>query len=64
MGRAIRLLFPSPPFPHGAEDRLSDSTSEKGHGQLERRTLVSSGALSQQLDGPGVGQVMQRTCRG
>jgi len=61
--RAIRLLFQSPPFPRGEDDRLSYTTREKGHGRLERRTLVSTAALSQYLDWPGVGQVLQRTCR-
>jgi predicted transposase YbfD/YdcC len=60
---SIRLLFDDPPAPREEDDRLRYRYSEKGHGRLETRTLVSSAALSDYLDWPGVGQVMQRTYR-
>jgi len=55
------LLFQSPPL-HPA-DRPVYTYANKGHGRLERHTLVSSTALNQYLDWPGVQQVLQRTCR-
>jgi predicted transposase YbfD/YdcC len=58
---AIDRLFHASPFPRGEEDRLAYTTTSKGHGRLERRSLVSSAALRAYLDWPGVEQVMQRT---
>src|SRR5262245_41583632 len=36
--------------------------SEKGHGRLETPTLISGNAHSEDIDWPGVGQVMRREC--
>jgi len=35
----------------------------KGHGRLERRTLICSTLLNRFLDWPGIAQVMQRRCQ-
>lgn len=36
---------------------------DKGHGRLERRTLISTTALNQHLDWPGVQQVCRIVCQ-
>ena len=60
---AIHRLFtePPPPLPSDCAERVT--TTEKGHGRLETRTLERSAALNEQLDWPGVGQVLRRTYR-
>jgi predicted transposase YbfD/YdcC len=60
---AIDLLFQSPPLPQGEDDRLLYTSTNKGHGRIETRTLVSSTLLNQYLDWPGACQVLQRTCK-
>jgi len=60
---AIDVLFHAPPFPRGEEDRIAYTTTAKEPGRLEQRSLISSAALCTYLDWPGVGQVLQRTCR-
>jgi len=60
---AIDVLFQEPPLPPDEEDRLSYAYTNTGHGRIETRTLISSAALNDYLDWPGVAQVMQRTCR-
>lgn len=47
----------------GEDDRLVYTYTNKGHGCVETRTLVSSALLNQYLDWPGVCQVLQRTCQ-
>jgi predicted transposase YbfD/YdcC len=44
-------------------DRRAYTYAEKGHGRLERRTLVSSTELNQYVRWLGAQQVLQRTCR-
>lgn len=60
---ALELLFGTPPWPRGEEDRLSYSSTSKGHGRLEKRTVQSSTALGAYVDWPGLRQVLRRTCR-
>jgi predicted transposase YbfD/YdcC len=60
---AIEFLFSSPPIPASADEYLSYSYANPGHGRIERRTLESSTALNDYLDWPGVGQVLRRTRR-
>ena len=60
--KAIDLLFDEPPWlprEKEAECQVYSST-EKGHGRLEKRTLESSATLSDYVDWPSVGQVMLR----
>ncbi len=59
---AIALLFEQPPWLPREQAAVYQrhSTSEKGHGRLERRVLETSPALSGYLDWPDVGQVMRR----
>jgi hypothetical protein len=38
-------------------------TVDKGHGRLEIRSLKAYGQLGKRLSGPGVRQVLRRTCR-
>jgi predicted transposase YbfD/YdcC len=65
--QAIELGFAALP-PINAEEaafwRLqSYTTTDKGHGRLERRTLESTTALNDYLEWPGVAQVLRRTCQ-
>ena len=60
---AIELLFRIPPVPTQPGELLAAETCDKGHGRLERRSLICSTALTGYLDWPGVAQVMQRTCQ-
>jgi len=59
---AIALLFDQPPWvvSNKAAEYQSHTTTEKGHGRLERRTLEASSTLSEYVDWPGVGQVLRR----
>lgn len=59
---AIALLFDQPPWvvSNKAAEYQSHTTTEKGHGRLERRTLEASTTLSEYVDWPGVGQVLRR----
>jgi predicted transposase YbfD/YdcC len=59
--QAIDQLFRATPL--DPTDRQVYTYAEKGHGRLERRTLVSSTELNQYVRWPGVQQVLQRTCR-
>jgi len=59
----LDLLFslPAHPSDHEVWDRAGP-TSEKGHGRLETRTLISGNAHIEDIDWPGVAQVMRREC--
>ena len=56
----IAYLFSQRPAP--GEARWECTPSDKGHGRLEERHVVSSEALNGYLGWPQVGQVLQRTC--
>jgi predicted transposase YbfD/YdcC len=65
--QAIELAFAACP-PINQEERAfwrfqTHITTDKAHGRLERRTLVSTPALNDYLDWPGVAQVLRRTCQ-
>jgi len=65
--QAIELAFAALP-PINAEEaafwRLEgQTTTDKQHGRLERRTLQSTPALNDYLEWPGVAQVLRRTCQ-
>ena len=59
---AIDLLFaggcPALPTDHAARH----TTTERGHGRVETRTLERTAALNGYLDWPDLGQVLRRTC--
>lgn len=59
----LDLLFRLPAHPSEREvwDQVGP-TSEKGHGRLETRTLLSGNAHIEDIDWPGVGQVIRREC--
>jgi predicted transposase YbfD/YdcC len=59
----LDMLFslPAHPADHEVWDQI-EPTSEKGHGRLETRTLISGNAHIEDVDWPGVGQVMRREC--
>ena len=59
----LDMLFslPAHPADHEVWDQ-SGPTSEKGHGRLETRTLISGNAHIEDVDWPGVGQVIRREC--
>lgn len=64
---AIELAFAALP-PINAEEAAfwqfhSHITTDKAHGRLERRTLVSTPALNDYLEWPGLAQVLRRTCQ-
>jgi predicted transposase YbfD/YdcC len=59
----IALWFESPARLVGEAGWDEVTTVGKGHGRLERRTLVASTALNDYVTWPGVGQVLKRTCR-
>jgi len=62
---AIRTLFSTPPWlAHEREHEVwQTQTVGKDHGRLETRTLLASTTLNSYLRWPGIGQVLQRTCR-
>ena len=59
----LELLFnlPAHPCDHEVWDQVGP-TSEKGHGRLETRTLISGSAHIEDVDWPGVAQVIRREC--
>jgi len=59
----LDMLFslPAHPADHEVWDQVGP-TSEKGHGRLETRTLISGSAHIEDVDWPGVAQVMRREC--
>ena len=59
----LDMLFslPAHPADHEVWDQVGP-TSEKGHGRLETRTLISGNAHIEDVDWPGVGQVIRREC--
>ena len=59
----LEMLFslPAHPSDHEVWDQIGP-TSEKGHGRLETRTLISGSAHIEDVDWPGVRQVMRREC--
>jgi len=59
----LELLFTVPPHPSDQEvwDQVGPR-SEKGHGRLETRTLISGNAHIEDVDWPGVAQVIRREC--
>ena len=59
----IALWFETPVRLVGEDGWDEVTTVGKGHGRLERRTLVASTALNDYVNWPGVGQVLKRTCR-
>ena len=59
----LDLLFSLPSHP--ADREVWDQkgpVSEKGHGRLETRTLISGNAHIEDVDWPGVAQVIRREC--
>jgi predicted transposase YbfD/YdcC len=62
---AISTLFAVPPWlpAERTHEVWETQTMEKGHGRLETRTLLASTSLNAYVRWPGVGQVVQRTCR-
>ena len=65
MKEAIAYLFDNPPWTESerAVEYQRYSTTDKGHGRIERRTLEASTSLNNYLDWPGLQQVMKRTVR-
>jgi predicted transposase YbfD/YdcC len=59
----LDMLFslPAHPSDHEVWDQVGPS-SAKGHGRLETRTLLSGNAPSEDVDWPGLAQVMRREC--
>jgi hypothetical protein len=59
----LDLLFslPAHPCEHEIWDQAGP-TSEKGHGRLETRTLISGRAHIEDIDWPGLAQVTRREC--
>jgi predicted transposase YbfD/YdcC len=59
----LDMLFSLPPHPadHEVWDQAGPR-SEKGHGRLETRTLISGNAHIEDIDWPGVAQVIRREC--
>jgi predicted transposase YbfD/YdcC len=59
----LNMLFSLPPHPadHEEWDQIGPR-SEKGHGRLETRSLICGAAHSEDVDWPGVAQVMRREC--
>jgi len=65
MKEAIAYLFDNPPWTKSEKDVEYQcySTSDKGHGRIENRTLETSITLNEYLDWPGLQQVLKRTTR-
>ena len=59
----LDMLFslPAHPADHEVWDQIGP-TSEKGHGRLETRTLICGNAHIEDVDWPGVAQVLRREC--
>ncbi len=60
---AITACFANPPLPDPGDQTTIAVTCDKGHDRLDLRTLECSAALNAYLTGPGVGQVLCRTCQ-
>ncbi len=60
---ALELVFQCPPPARPAHHLDRVTTTSKGHGRLETRTLERTCALNDYVDWPGVGQVLKRTCQ-
>jgi predicted transposase YbfD/YdcC len=59
----LDMLFSLPAHPADQEVwNQVGPTSEKGHGRLETRTLISGSAHIEDVDWPGVAQVIRREC--
>ena len=58
---AVELLFESPPLPASAEEFLSYSYTDSGHGRIDTRTLESSTALNEYLDWHGTSSTSYST---
>jgi predicted transposase YbfD/YdcC len=59
----LDMLFSLPAHPADHEVWYQKGpTSEKGHGRLETRTLICGNAHIEDVDWPGVAQVMRREC--
>jgi len=65
MKEAIAYLFDNPPWTASekAVEYQRYTTTDKGHGRIERRILETSASLNDYLDWPGLQQVMKRTIR-
>lgn len=57
----ILFSLPAHPSDHEVWDQVGPS-SEKGHGRLETRTLISGNAHIEDVEWPGVAQVIRREC--
>ena len=57
----ILFSLPAHPSDHEVWDHVGPR-SEKGHGRLETRTLISGNAHIEDVDWPGVAQVIRREC--
>jgi predicted transposase YbfD/YdcC len=62
---AITTLFTATPWlvHDWGQEVWRHTTTEKGHGRLEERTLIASTTLNDYLDWPGLGQVLCRSRR-
>lgn len=60
---ALELVFQRPPPALTTHHLDRVTTTSKGHGRLETRTLERTCALNGYVDWPGVGQVLRRTCQ-
>jgi predicted transposase YbfD/YdcC len=60
---AITTLFAGALVPVATDYAETATTTDKGHGRLELRTLERSAALNAYLAWPNVGQVVRRTCQ-
>ena len=60
---AIQRLFAEPPPSLPTDCWETATTTEKGHGRLETRTLERSAALVGYVEWPDAAQVLRRTCR-
>lgn len=60
---AIERLFAEPPPSLPTDCWETATTTEKGHGRLETRTLERSAALVGYVEWPDAAQVLRRTCR-
>ncbi|NOX61008.1 MAG: ISAs1 family transposase [Chloroflexi bacterium] len=65
MKEAIAYLFDNPPWTQSEKNTEYQhyTTTDKGHGRIECRTLEASTSLNDYLDWPGLQQVMKRTTR-
>jgi predicted transposase YbfD/YdcC len=63
LSECLDMVFslPAHPADHEVWDQVGP-TSQKHHGRLETRTLISGNAQIEDVDWPGVAQVMRRAC--